>query len=409
MKRTVVPAVVVAVVALAVFGAAESAAQNLPLKRPALTAEHPACPPLVEEARQPDPDAAQEATRLVREGNRAGVAGHHESAREHLARATELDPTDARAAYLLGRTYEELDRPVAALQAYCRTLALALGGESDEALASEAEGTLDRLADADDVGEGMAEGFAEDFREGVAAFDDGDLERAHRAFHRVVEQAPEWPPGLYNRGVTALERGRAEAARQDLTAYLERMPDARDREVVEVAVGFLAEGGGAGAEPPGSGPDATTTFLAGLVPGGGQIYTGRAVEGIAVAGAAAGLVIFGVTHERIHVECRSPIGAEGECPDGEVIRRTAERPYQELAVGGAVAVTLLGALEAVWRVRRDRSDEEAGPLADAARGILGDRVARRLTPRLTSRVQPRAGSIPALAPTLSVELDVGGR
>lgn len=87
-----------------------------------------------------------------------------------------------------------------------------------------------------------------------------------------------------------------------------------------------------------------------LVPGLGQIYAGKPGRGVLVLGAAAGALAFGVLHETISVECLS-VPVDNFCPQDDIVSEEADRPYLVPALGAALALTVIGAIDAFTAAR----------------------------------------------------------
>jgi tetratricopeptide (TPR) repeat protein len=115
-----------------------------------------------------------------------------------------------------------------------------------------------------------------------------------------------------------------------------------------------------------------------IFPGLGEFYTGRALRGALIMGAAAGAVAFGFMTESLEVQCLS-VPVNNFCPPEEVVGERVTRPYLAPSVGAAAALTIFGAIDAFIGARR------ANARAAAAAG--GQRGARLEVPALvpTSR------------------------
>jgi hypothetical protein len=120
-----------------------------------------------------------------------------------------------------------------------------------------------------------------------------------------------------------------------------------------------------------------------VLPGLGQIYTGRPVVGVLVLGAAGTALAVGVLKESVSVRCLT-IPVDNFCPREDVLSEEVERPYLSAGLGIAAAVTLVGALDAYFGARR------ANARAAAARGSEAGRTGLHLE---RPAIQPRPGEI----------------
>jgi hypothetical protein len=105
-----------------------------------------------------------------------------------------------------------------------------------------------------------------------------------------------------------------------------------------------------------------------VVPGLGQVYSGRHVLGLLSLAAAGGAVAAGVLTEHVKIDCRiQPVN--GTCPAPDILGQRTERPYLTAGLAGAAAVTLAGALDAFFAARRANS-----AVAEARRSRSGGAV-----------------------------------
>src|SRR5690606_3237097 len=95
-----------------------------------------------------------------------------------------------------------------------------------------------------------------------------------------------------------------------------------------------------------------TALGAGLIPGGGQFYTGRYLPGIVVAAATAGGVFYAIREE---TEIRTVTGVDPNGIPYQYEAAFSERPNLVAGLGIAAGATLLGALEAWWWTDRGQS------------------------------------------------------
>jgi hypothetical protein len=81
-----------------------------------------------------------------------------------------------------------------------------------------------------------------------------------------------------------------------------------------------------------------------VLPGLGQLSTGRPVMGALFMAGWAGALSFGVFTREVTVECMDLVA--GGCPPHRVLRETVRRPSLGLGLGGAAALAVLSALDA---------------------------------------------------------------
>lgn len=110
-----------------------------------------------------------------------------------------------------------------------------------------------------------------------------------------------------------------------------------------------------------------------LLPGLGQIYTGRPAVGVLVLGVAGTALGVGMLHESVSVRCLT-IPVNNTCPPDDVLSEEAERPYLKAGLGIAAAATLVGAIDAYFGARR------ANARAAAERATPTGRVGLRFEP-----------------------------
>ena len=145
------------------------------------------------------------------------------------------------------------------------------------------------------------------------------------------------------------------SALEDFEKYLELTPNAADRAALRTAMARL--------------PDrvysSSSALASGLiVPGLGQMNTGRPVLGVAVLGAVAGVMAFGLVQKDVHVtrECTDPFGNPYDCSFDR-----SERPYFVAASVGAAGLWVGAAYESMHFARNSRSRAES-IIAAAERG-----------------------------------------
>jgi tetratricopeptide (TPR) repeat protein len=323
-----------ALVVASIGSAGRADAQPLALKRTLTVGPAPGCeaataPPFIERR-----DNA-EARRLAAAGQEAALVGDQVAARDAFARAAVLNPTDERIAYDLGRAHEDLADTTKAVAEYCRYLVLSPSGREAADVRARLLGLVPRAvveaADAVEVA----------FRLGLAQFDDGRYDAAVRAFDEVVQKAPAAIEGSYNRGLARAALGRRADALADLETFRAAAPSVDDRVAVARAVDVLRR--------PVYSP--AMAFARSLLPGFGQIYTGRPVRGVfvmATVAASAGLAVTSRTGER-EVAYVDPNGVPA--PYTEAF---TERPYFTAGAATAVGLTVLGMIDAVVAANRSQ-------------------------------------------------------
>lgn len=345
----------------ALAGARMAHAQALPPKRVLTLPSAAVClnvaAPL--EAGRRDPQAARAAAASGRE---LALAGDRAGAAAAFARAVTLDPQLPAYAYDLGRAAEDAGDRRRAGEAYCRFLALAPQG----ALAQEVRTRLAALPGGAPAASEPA--IRAEFARGVAALDARRFPEAVRAFDAVLAAAPSAPEARYDRGLALLAQRRDAEAARDLAAYLTAPTAGADRADVLRAVERLRQ------------PARTPAGALGrglLVPGLGQVYTGRPILGAAVVGvvtAAAVVAARTQTTER-PVTYTDPFG--NPYTGVETVR---ERPDLAAGLFLAAGVSLGAALESAVHASRHRRE----------RPTLLLRATSALRPDAEGRARPAA-------------------
>jgi len=330
---------------------AQVAEDPLPLRRTVPGEGGSSCSPLPTPP-EPSPEERTQAAQLGSTSAQQVILGDLERARDLLERATQLDPTSIDLAYRYGRILEDLGEPEPAVEAFCRAAEL----EGDASLAADAQARVQELTRAER--ESLPSAAVAAFRVGVADVEGGRLEGALRGFERATTLAPEWADAHYNRGVVLARLGRSAAAQDALRRYLELRPDAPDGIAVSERIGELQV-----AFPVTGLPSPGVAFTVGLIPGMGQVYTGRAATGAGFLAltAAPTLAAF-------------------------FIERGRGRRYFEPGLAIASTITLLGATEAAMYASRLRAGGEAAPPDPGASFALG------LVPGLGHSYQRRTGT-----------------
>jgi tetratricopeptide (TPR) repeat protein len=362
--RTVARTVACAAFLVPALAAAQSAAgPTLAPKRSLTLPAVSAC------LRQAPPAAAARRDELAARGVAArarelALVGDRAGARAAFARALALDPSAAPLAYDLARAAEEAGDRAGALSAYCHFLALAPAGPD----AADARARVARLG-AGSGGDGTADRRARDaFARGLAALDGRRYPAAGEAFGEVLRATPNAPEAVYNRGLAQLAAGRDADAARDLAAYVASPSAGADRAEVLRAVDALRR--------PRWSPQ--TALGRGVVPGFGQLYTGRPAAGVAVfaaSAAAVGAALYQRSTVR-EVGFVDPFGNPYTSP--VTVRR---RPYLAAGLGAGALVAAAAAVEA--RAFASRSQ------------------------RTRPAVRVRAAALPGVAPGGGLVLPVG--
>jgi hypothetical protein len=105
-----------------------------------------------------------------------------------------------------------------------------------------------------------------------------------------------------------------------------------------------------------------------VVPGLGQVYTGRTVRGVLALGVAAAAVAVGYMSERVDVNCATePVN--NVCPPADVLSENTKRPYLSAGVAAAVGVTLVSAIDAMLAARQANARAGSASPSAAASGV----------------------------------------
>lgn len=302
----------------------------------------------------PPPSAALTSTAavdsLLAAGSTAAILGDSYSAGELLREASELDPGNPVIAYRLARIYDERGETDLALHQYCRYLQVAPQADDSDHVRERVQ-ALAEASNAVDIDEVEAAA-----RAGLRALEQRRYDAAALAFRRALEMRPYWSEAHYNHGLALAALGQEEAAAAELQRYLELQPDADDQTAVLARVEQMRMEGSA---PPRVALAPAAALAGGLLlPGMGQIATGRPVGGILLMAGAAGAVYWGLQEQRtVRQEmAEDPFG--NPYPIDVV---SVDRPNLALGLGAAAAAALVGATEAYLHARRN------GPARAASR------------------------------------------
>jgi tetratricopeptide (TPR) repeat protein len=337
----------VAVLAAELLLADSVAAQGrAPLKRglPAVAAR-PACA-AVATARAATPEQRKAARELAQRAQQSAILGDRNAARDQLRQATAMDPTNPDLAYQLARAQEAVGASDDAKSEYCRFVALAPTAP-EAAEAREKIGALARSTQA-----AVPEQVMAPFRTGATAYEAGRYAQAATAFGRAIAAQPDWADAYYDRALANAARGQRELAIADLQQYLRLRPDAEDRQAVTARINGLR----AAPFSPGA-----ALGLGLVVPGAGQMYTGRKLFGLTTLAVAGGAVAYAlksdlVTERYLVSGDVDPFG--NPLPPYEGTRQVQGRPYLTAGLATAGAVAVASALEAFVYARHANQREQ---------------------------------------------------
>ena len=288
-----------------------------------------------------NPTNEAEALQLIEDGQDAALQGEHARARDAFLKAQEFAPTNARLAYALARAHEALTENAEAVRQYCRYLALA-GNPAD---GDDVRGRIVRLTPSSELA--RLEEARANFQSGIALLRRKQYAAADSVFGGVLTAVPNAPEPVFNRALSRAARGDRQNAMVDFEHYLELDPQSADRTTIRAAMSRLPDG----VYGPGQ------AFGYGLlVPGLGQMTTGRPVFGVFVLGLAGGAtaLALGQKTESVIERYTDPFG---NAYTDTVSRAT--RPRLMVGLGGALAVWLASAIEATTYARRSRSRAES--------------------------------------------------
>jgi tetratricopeptide (TPR) repeat protein len=305
--------------------------------------------------------ADADSRRLIATAQEAALQGEHAAARDAFMRAAQLSPANARVAYYLGREHEALGESPDAVREYCRYLALAAAAPD----ADEVRGRVVRLTPASEIA--RVDEARANFRSGVALLQRRQYAAADSTFGQVMRQVPTAPEPWFNRALSRAARGDRTRALADFERYLELSPAAPDRALLRTTMSRLPER----VYGPGQ------ALASGLVvPGLGQMSTGRPVLGVIALGAVGGAVALAL-QSRSEVVTRTFTD-----PFGNSYVDSAPRTVHPAAIAGlsGAAVLWLGAaIEAMTYARRSRANAEgiiAPARPEGSRPVVGLAVQR---------------------------------
>ncbi|HEX7981316.1 MAG TPA: tetratricopeptide repeat protein [Gemmatimonadaceae bacterium] len=361
-------AVLLAILAAELLLADTVAAQGrVPLKRglPAIATRQQSCTPPAP-ARAATPEQRRAARELAQRAQQSAILGDRNAARDQLRQATATDPTNPDLAYQLARAQDALGAGDEARAEYCRFVALA----PTAAEAGEARERINALMPTPQ--KTAVEKVMAPFRTGVAAYEAGRFAQAATAFGSAIAAQPDWADAYYDRALANAARGQRELAIVDFQQYLRLRPEAEDRQVVISRISGLRGG------PLSAG---AALGLGLVVPGAGQMYTGRTFFGLATLAVAGGAVAYALKSDPVNERYlvtgdQDPFG--NVLPPYFATRQVTGRPYlvAGLATAGAIAVS--SAVEAFIYARHVNQREQR---FSAALLPTADGLAMRLTLR----------------------------
>jgi tetratricopeptide (TPR) repeat protein len=322
--------------------AATAQAQQLLLKRDVPSAAWEGCQRIDGRRAAVTPQQQQEAERLANSATQASLLGDKTAALDLLARAANTDPTSKTIAYRLARELDEAQRLPAALASYCQYLALAPEGPDAQEVRERTR------AIGKPTGFTVPAGARQAFVDGIANYDAGKLAAADTSFGIASAAAPTWNAPVFNRALTRMALSRRDDAAAYFRRYLELSPGASDFNQVLNLLASFQQPAALRINPGGA-------FARGLlIPGLGQLTTGRSGRGMFYLGAAAAAIAVGVAVQRVAVECLSePVN--GVCPDDQIDRTRNNRPYLVPSIGAYFAIGLIGAIDAARGARRQNA------------------------------------------------------
>ena len=302
-----------------------------------------------------------ETRRLISAGQEASLQGEHEAARDAFAQAAKRSPSNALLAYYLAREHELLSAPNDAVKEYCRYLQLSPTARD----ADEVQGRIVRLTPSSQLA--RVDEARANFRSGVALLERRQFIAADSMFGNIAKQLPNSPEVYYNRALTRAARGERTLAMQDFQKYFDLAGNPADRSAINSAVARLQDRVFSTSQARGSGL---------MLPGMGQMSTGRPFLGVAVLGTVATALAWGMSKEQGFevATFQDPFGN----PYIDSLPKTT-RPNLVIAAAAASALWVGAAYEAMSYARSTRARAEsiiqmtvAGP-GDATAFVLLDR------------------------------------
>lgn len=282
-----------------------------------------------------------ETRRLISAGQEASLQGDHAAARDAFAQAAKRSPQNAVLAYYLGREHEFLSAPNDAVKEYCRYLLLSPSARD----ADEVQGRIVRLSPRSQLAQ-VDEARA-NFSSGLALLERRQYVAADSIFGSISKQLPNAPEPYFNRALSRAARGERTLAMQDFQKYVDLAGNPADRAAINAAVARLQDRVFGTGQALGSGL---------LLPGMGQMSTGRPFLGVAVLGVVAGAIVWGMTEKQgFEVKTfQDPFGN----PYIDSLARTT-RPNLPIAATAAGVLWAGAAYEAMSYARSSRARAES--------------------------------------------------
>jgi tetratricopeptide (TPR) repeat protein len=317
-------------------------AQQLAPKRTLAAGAPTGCAALVAPLTAPGTSSDDAQTRsLISAGQEASLQGEHAAARDAFAQAAKRSPNSAVLAYYLGREHEFLSASTDAVREYCRYLQLSPNARD----ADEVQGRIVRLVPRSQLA--RVDEARANFSSGVALLERRQFIAADSMFGSIALQLPNTPEIYYNRALTRAARGERALATEDFQKYLDLSGNPSDRSAINAAVARLQDRVFGSGQAFGSGL---------LLPGMGQMSTGRPFLGVAILGSVAGAIAWGLAREQgFEVSTfQDPFGN----PYVDSLPRTT-RPNFTIAAVTAGILWTGSALEAMSYARRTRARAES--------------------------------------------------
>ncbi|MFN8573970.1 MAG: tetratricopeptide repeat protein [Gemmatimonadaceae bacterium] len=292
---------------------------------------------------------AEELRTFINRAQEASLVGDHVVARDSYRSAVAIAPLEPRLTYYLGREYEALNDGSAAVQTYCRYLALA----PTSADADEVRGRIARLTPASEIEKQGA--VLSLFQSAVILLARGDFVAADSLLTEVARINPS-PAVYYDRGLARAARGARDSAMADFKRYMAATPSGADHAAINRALAALPRH----VYSPGR------SLRNGLIfPGVGQVATRRPLLGLVALGALGGALTLALqwTQEYQLVAQRD---GQGRLSADSVL--VTVHPTAALGYSLAAATWLGAALESYAYARRTHS-ASAGIIERSATGV----------------------------------------
>jgi tetratricopeptide (TPR) repeat protein len=185
----------------------------------------------------PTTPAPQTAEEYIELGGSLVEEGKYPEAIDHFSAAIELDPQNAEAFFLRGRTHYD----------YAVKMSIDETGYAPEVvpfLSDEVTEQLKLAVDDYTSALGLDPQYAKAYNNrGNARATLGDLQGGVEDYDAALELDGSLTLTYYNRGLIHYKLGNYQEATADLERYLELVPDADDRTLVEDLIGRMSEGG----------------------------------------------------------------------------------------------------------------------------------------------------------------------